>query len=99
LVGTAVGVGSYRALADVDFEAIEEAVEEAVEEAEREVTIGESGSVDVSLESTDEDVTEESADLDATDEPPAHPRRRTEVLASAVEHAMGFRRTDEEPSD
>jgi hypothetical protein len=104
LVGTAVGVGSYRVLADVDFEAIEEAVEEAVEEAERDATIGEDGSVDVPLGSTDEDVAdedivEEADDLDATDEPAAQPRRRTEVLASAVEHAMGFRRTDEEPSD
>jgi len=99
LVGTAVGVGSYRVLADVDFEAIEEAVEEAVEEAEREATVGESGSVDVPLGSTDEDVDEVSADFDVTDEPAAHPRRRTEVLASAVEHAMGFRRTNDEPSD
>ena len=84
LVGTAVGVGSYRAMADVDFEAIADAAADAAAEAD--VSIGESGTVEVPVS--------KPGDAD-TDVPP---RRRTEVLSSAVEHAMGFGRTDDEPS-
>lgn len=82
LVGTAVGVGSYRAMADVDFEAIAEAA------ADADVTIGESGTVDVPVS--------KPGDADADTE--VSPRRRTEVLSSAVEHAMGFGRADDESS-
>jgi hypothetical protein len=89
LVGTAVGVGSYRALVGVDFDAIaeraekaaDEAVDEGAEMAEREAE----AATEIEVETPD----------DAPAETPAAPRRRTEVLASAVEHAMGFR-TDED---
>ena len=84
LVGTAVGVGSYRAMADVDFEAIAEAAADATADAD--VSIGESGTVDVPV----------SKPGDADADTAVTPRRRTEVLSSAVEHAMGFGRTDDE---
>ncbi|MFC7227628.1 hypothetical protein N0B31_09460 [Salinirubellus salinus] len=85
LVGTAVGVGTYSAMAHVDFEAIAEAA--AAAEAEVEAAVEETDVVDVPVDAPDEE---------SADEP--HRRRRTEVLSSAVEHAMGFRGGEEEPS-